>query len=403
MMRFPSIVALSLLLSLAALQGHAQWSAVSSPTSQDLYAVHFPTASVGYAVGYHGTVIRSTDAGLSWTAVATPDTGHLNTLWFHTADDGYVAGDSGMFHTSDGGASWVGVGLPVAELLRDITFSDALTGYCVGDNGTLLKTTDGGATWASKPTGSNRWLSSVHFPVPDTGYVVSTGYNWGFLRSTDAGETWTTHPIQPVVNLSSLEVVHFTDATTGYIGGWYIAALVKTHDAGATWTNLDSANAANLYDIDFHSPTTGFAVGFHNTIHHTTDAGATWQAQTPVGIAHQTLYAIHLLNDSTGIIVGSNGTILRTSNGGTPLGVHVPQKNLAMVFPNPAQDVLTVHMEGRFAVTLTLYDLLGHPILASSLTDKQAQVDLAGMASGLYFYTLTQGEGLVQAGKLVKQ
>ena len=44
----------------------AQWTQVSSGTTQNIYDLHFPTDSIGYAVGYSGTVLKSTDAGDSW-------------------------------------------------------------------------------------------------------------------------------------------------------------------------------------------------------------------------------------------------------------------------------------------------------------------------------------------------
>ncbi len=86
------------------LAAHAQWTQRTSPTSQPLYAVQFPN-DTGYAVGYYGTVIRSTDRGLSWATMPFPNSGNLHDVYFHDALRGFAAGDSGLFRTVDGGAS----------------------------------------------------------------------------------------------------------------------------------------------------------------------------------------------------------------------------------------------------------------------------------------------------------
>jgi photosystem II stability/assembly factor-like uncharacterized protein len=71
--------------------------------------------------------------------------------------------------------------LPQGNALRSVFFTDINTGYAVGDCNTILKTTDGGISWAN----------------------VSDGF------------------------YSGLESIYFTSSTPGYVGGWY-GILLKT-------------------------------------------------------------------------------------------------------------------------------------------------------------------------------
>src|SRR5262249_15142033 len=65
--------------------------------------------------------------------------------------------------------------------------SSGRTGWAVGNGGTILKSSDAGASWTRQtPTTFN--LLGVHFSG-STGYAI--GANGTILRSTDLGASWT--------------------------------------------------------------------------------------------------------------------------------------------------------------------------------------------------------------------
>ncbi len=74
--------------------------------------VLFPN-DTGYAVGYYGTVIRSTDRGQSWAPISFPSTGDLRSAWIMDGLHGFGAGNNGLFRTANGGAAWEAVSTPV--------------------------------------------------------------------------------------------------------------------------------------------------------------------------------------------------------------------------------------------------------------------------------------------------
>ena len=64
------------------------------------------------------------------------------------------------------------------------------TGFIVGEAGTILKTTDLGATWAPLTSGTTTTLHGVYLFDPDEG--VAVGEKGLILRTTDGGAIWQT-------------------------------------------------------------------------------------------------------------------------------------------------------------------------------------------------------------------
>jgi len=111
------------------------------------------------------------------------------------------------------------------RMLFSIFFTDNLTSYAVGINGPILKTSDGGNTWAAYTTGGAN-LKSVYFPNANTGYAV--GYQGTILKTSDSGTNWIAQTSGTPQNLQS---VYFTDANTGYAVGW-TGIILKTSNGG---------------------------------------------------------------------------------------------------------------------------------------------------------------------------
>src|ERR1035438_6186947 len=121
--------------------------------------------------------------------------------------------------------------LPQGNSLRSVCFTDASTAYAAGDWGTILKTTNGGATWTLLSSGTTEYLASVFFPDASTGYVAGTGGT--ILKTTDSGITWMADSTGTVQHLNS---AFFTDASNGYAVGSF-GTILKTTNGGTTWIN----------------------------------------------------------------------------------------------------------------------------------------------------------------------
>jgi photosystem II stability/assembly factor-like uncharacterized protein len=81
-----------------------------------------------------------------------------------------------------------------SSFLCRVAFVDADTGTAIGGDGTILRTTDGGATWILQSRHFYRYLEGIALTDANTGTVV--GYSCGqdcrslILRATDGGDAW---------------------------------------------------------------------------------------------------------------------------------------------------------------------------------------------------------------------
>ena len=159
-----------------------------------LYAVFFPNPDTGIAVGYHGIIKKTTNAGLSWDDQVSGTTNNLLSVYFNDANNGYAVGSQGtILKTTNGGTTWININPPQSFLdeFNAVYFTDTNTGYVVGRKmpglyGVILKTTDGGENWLNQYIGPEV-LNSVYFTNPDTGYAV--GVNGTILKTTNGGGT----------------------------------------------------------------------------------------------------------------------------------------------------------------------------------------------------------------------
>src|SRR6266581_320953 len=69
--------------------------------------------------------------------------------------------------------------------LYGIVFASPTAGWVVGSGGTILATTNGGASWKPQKSGSRENLYDVAFPAPRVGWAV--GANGTILKTTDGG------------------------------------------------------------------------------------------------------------------------------------------------------------------------------------------------------------------------
>lgn len=81
------------------------------------------------------------------------------------------------------------------------------------------------------------------------------------------------------------------------------------------------------------------------------------------------------------------------------LGVHDVNASLCSVFPNPANDML--HVNTAEAGTFTIYSADGKTIRSVAINATTALLDVSGLATGMYCWTITGENGSVLRGKLV--
>ena len=284
-----------------------EWRQIESGTGEHLYGVDFVDAERGWAVGTAGTILSTTNGGMTWTAASvSKDT--LTQVNFTTPNNGWLASIGKVHYTGSGGASWGmqhqvrGTGKRPPGVL-DLYFVSMTEGWAVGGSGTILHTKDGGSRWENHRDLSDKHLWGVHFVDPEHGWIV--GEEGEVLHTQDGGKRWVrqrSNAEQP------LFAVHFANPTHGWIVGTN-GLILHTTDGGKTWLRQQTPVNQSLRDIAFRDENRGWAVGEKGLILHTTDGGNLWSRYpTP---AQYNLQDIHLRKNA-GWIVGAKGTILRS-------------------------------------------------------------------------------------------
>jgi photosystem II stability/assembly factor-like uncharacterized protein len=160
------------------------------PGDINIYGISYGDRDHVWAVGEFGTIMASSDGGLTWTQQHAPFESTLFGVHFTDASHGWAVGiDSVIVATADGGVTWTVQRPPV----RGRSFYDVVLrgsrGWIVGESGTLLTSTDGGATWALSPVPielAANWLRGVAL-LPD-GHGLAVGAD-GLVFQLD-GDTY---------------------------------------------------------------------------------------------------------------------------------------------------------------------------------------------------------------------
>jgi len=104
------------------------------------------------------------------------------------------------------------------SLLINNFYVKSQTGFIMGSNGLLLKTTNGGSSWDSMPTGTTKILWESYFINNQTGWIAGGDYDETgmVIKTTDQGETWVQ---QFSTNSNWMTNIWFINSQTGFAVG----------------------------------------------------------------------------------------------------------------------------------------------------------------------------------------
>lgn len=194
------------------------WTLLSSGTQSDMLAIWGSGPEDVYATGTvvaqgqsTNTVIHSIDHGASWQTVRTVAGELLRAIWGSGPNDVYFVGFSQsaigglILHTGNQGRSWytTTTGLDGGDL-GDIWGNSARDLFVVGYDGSILRSSDG-RNWRRYGTGLG-WLLRIRGDGHGGMWIVGTQqtdvpspYGEVLVRSTDGGETWASWTNDPTV------------------------------------------------------------------------------------------------------------------------------------------------------------------------------------------------------------
>ena len=390
---------------------YAQWIVVNEPDFDGyLQDVHFVSADLGWLVGDDGMIYKTEDGGLEWTQQNSGTTKDLCKIFFVDENVGwagvgnnYLGGEAGsILRTTNGGETW-----------SEVVFADLMTGYTVkycdglffldanvgfvlqsdSKNNFVLKTTDGGLTWAVKDsnfsTTFHRWRD-VEFGSATAGAIVGDDRK-RFKYTTDGGETWLDAGMPTDFFFGKCHAVRWLDASTAITVGEgsefhkIKTPAYKTTNAGETWTKVSSGNAfdrpKDAYVKDDNNLVSAGSNGFSKPFFYTTtNAGDDW---TPSSADYAFgLRAVSGSGDNL-VAVGTGSHVVRSSDFGATW-TQPPLKPISAIV-----DLEYVGGVG-YAITrngdfLRNFNGAGHPWRPIASTGKNEATDMAWLSADVGF------------------
>lgn len=291
-----------------------------TPQGNALGGCDFESPSTGYAVGPRGTVIVTTDGGVSWQRrdLYPGFAADLEDVLVLGPGQLLAVGSSpGIFRSTDGGASWTAVPNPSTARLTDIEVVAGGTLSIVGTAGQILRSTDAGDTWTMLASPGAHDLHEQHWRSPTDGTIVGL---FCARRTTNGGQTWLAlNGIEE--SLENFNEVFFTDTQNGTIlsdfkmwrttngGGFWSgdfanpvvymgntvvlgpqrfqvstnlegAFVWETTNGGETWTDRLLSGAGGFLDFDRLADGALVAVSTEGDVFRSTDEGLTWANAT---------------------------------------------------------------------------------------------------------------------------
>ncbi|MBM7567181.1 WD40/YVTN/BNR-like repeat-containing protein [Paenibacillus sacheonensis] len=264
--------ALSALLASAALSGFGTESAASAAAAGSA-----PNAAAACRTDNHGLALK---------AMKDTSDPYLGSIQFLSTNIGRAAGNGFMIGTSDAGCHWQSIYNTGKLNFTQMNFLSNSKGYVLaqvayGKPNTLLKTTDGGASYTWIPTGQHPY-DRIQFLNEQTGFGYTRAFTY---KTTNGGKSWSKLPTPP-----NTRYAHFMTEQKG----WAIVVLAtggyevkRTLDGGKTWSDSLKVKTASNFGGMIHGTDSADVwvllygeSGMSQTsysVYHTADAGAHWK------------------------------------------------------------------------------------------------------------------------------
>ena len=303
----------------------------------NLFGVSFVDDRRGWAAGYYGTLLVTSDGGVNWTRKPVAGNDLIRRTRFLDARTGWIVTHRGrIMSTEDGGTTWVDRRDVPGVFLRDVAMLNREVGWVVGHNETILHTTDGGDNWlpqqVKRTTQDPPRLNGVAAFDANTAVVV--GEFGSILITHDGGVNWASlaSPIQTTYTAVAAAEDH---AVAVGLGG---AIIVIPRDGGAIHV-LSCGSALPLFDVALDRQGRGLAVGAGGACAIDRDTVRPVIMKVPGGAGQTWLGGVALVPGRGAVTVGGLGF----------MGRYNPAQNVISPMPSWTKPVMTAQSDERAA------------------------------------------------------
>jgi photosystem II stability/assembly factor-like uncharacterized protein len=269
-------------------------------------------------------------ASYSWTAPNIPTTqARVRVSW--TDSTNVTDGSDGPF-TISSAPGWTAQTSGITNQFYSVKAVSQTAAWAAAVGGRVLRTTNGGTTWASVGGGAIGTADIYNIEAVDanTAFVTTSPAATFIYRTTNGGTSWT----QVYTDASTgafIDVIKMFDTNNGIaigdpVGGKWV--IVRTSDGGASWVR-DTTNAPLRVGTEAGTQNDLCTIGSANMwfgstadgrIYRTTNGGTSWLSSTlPGSTAATGAIAVWFLDTQYGIassVTGTTYNAARTTDGG---------------------------------------------------------------------------------------
>lgn len=398
----------------------AQWIQTSGGGADGTILV---VSGTNLFAGWFGTVVRSSDNGVTWTGgTGLPDT-YLHGLVVNSSGlfAGMYANDikGGVYHSTDSGNTWTNlpIGYPYVNALvaKDSTLfaaTDIDGGLDGGVNyaDELLRSTDNGTSWQLY------WRPAVlpyidALVVNDSDVFAGLGANLDGSVSLGVCRFPLTVGSTEDTALTSFGIDCFALNGSNIFAGTASNGIYLSTNNGTTWkpvnTGLQNTNKSSIGTFAVVGTNIFVSVGDSNFIYLSTNNGTTWKAVN-LGLPSEFTYAnaiTSLVTNGYYLFAATNGAgfwrrpIPEMITSVSPSLNNLPtQFALEQNFPNPFNPTTTISysLPHESYVRLSIFNTLGQTVRTlvnqfEEAGNKSVSFDSGSLSSGVYFYRLQAG------------
>lgn len=329
-----------LLASLAAC-GHA-WSAPVGPAlDRPAVAAHAPSRAVllgaalagtrWVAVGERGLAVVSDDRGQTWRQAQVPVSVTLTAVAFADAQRGYATGHGGtVLGSSDGGLTWARLldGRAIASMMREAAERSADESRRKAAERMLAD-------------GPDKPLLDLVVTSPTEAFAVGA---YGLaLATSDGGKTWSLAS-ELLENPKGLHLYAVRRRDRVVVIAGEQGLLLRSENGGRSFRRLATPYQGSFFTLELPSETEIVTAGMRGNVWRSADAGGSWQQLPlpwPAAVTGSSLRA-----DGSFILASQAGQLIAGTGASLEVLTFPPLPPLTGVLPVPGEKLLALSLQG---------------------------------------------------------
>lgn len=354
-----------------------EWVVQESPTDNDLYSVDFINDYKGIAVGETGTILKTSDGGITWQKITSSFANNLRGVCFYDEEHAVAVGSGGqIIFTENGGNTWTTHWLPGIQWdLYAVDITPDGKGIASGQQSTILYTMNGGLNWNIVQEQIPGFCNAVRRYNDSITYVFGAGvgpFQIHKLVNNTVADLYECYIDYESYNWegSFFDGYAINEASLVTVGRMFryptlLGSITVNQDLdNPVWESCVVMDSAEFKGVDFIN-NYGICVGGimdpqpeKSIILESNDGGITWE-NTYLNDKLPNLKDVKMIGN-VAYAVGNEGVILKKVTATHTVSDNCDETGLT-IYPNPStgDSYITFTLEKPETVCITVFDING--------------------------------------------